>query len=142
MLPVCGAAWLQSGTVTSGALLLSIPVAAWVTNILVINEVPDVGGDSRAGKRTLVVRLGMDGTRMLYLGLHLLAALAVAVMVSLGFLSIPALALPVVIALAAPFAARGIGEAENRDHLLAGIKLTLAAHAAGTLWLMGWILGG
>jgi len=142
MLPVCGAVWLQSGAVTSGAVLLSIPVAAWVTNILVINEVPDVDGDTRAGKRTLVVRLGMDGTRMLYLGLHLMAALAVAVMVSFGLLSIPALGLPVVIALAAPFAARGIGKSVDRDHLLAGIKLTLTAHAAGILWLMGWVLGG
>lgn len=141
VLPVCGAAWLQSGVVTTGALLLSIPVAAWVTNILLINEVPDVDGDARAGKHTLVVRLGLRWTRMVYLGLHVLAAVTVAVMVVLGLLPMPALGLPALIALAAPFAARGIGEHVDRDQLLAGIKLTLAAHAAGTLWLLAWVLG-
>ena len=143
VLPVCGAAWLQAGSVTGGALLLSLPAAAWVTNILVINEVPDAGSDARAGKRTLVVRLGADRTRVLYLGLHALAALAVAWMVVVGALPGPSLVLPVAIALgAAPLAARGIGGAGNREQLRSGIKLTLAAHAAGILWLLGWVLGG
>lgn len=141
VLPVCGAAWLQSGTVTAGAFLLSLPVAAWVTNILVINEVPDAWADSRAGKRTLVVRLGPARIRMLYLGLHLLAAFVVAVMVLKGLLSIPALLVPAAIALAAPLAARGIRDDGDRNELLSGIKLTLAAHALGIVWLLGWVLG-
>jgi len=33
-----------------------VPVSAWAAAILVINEVPDMAADRRAGKRTLVVR--------------------------------------------------------------------------------------
>lgn len=142
VLPVCGAAWLQTGAVTPEALLLSLPVAAWVANILVINEVPDAEADARAGKRTLAVRLGPAGTRGLYQGLHAAAALAVLAAVAGGMLAVPALALPLAIAIAAPLAARGIAVPPRRGRLLAGIKLTLAAHAAGTLWLAGWALAG
>jgi 1,4-dihydroxy-2-naphthoate octaprenyltransferase len=142
MLPVCGAAWLQSGTVTPATVLLSLPVAAWVMNILVINEVPDARADARAGKRTLVVRMGLNGTRFLYLGLHGSAALIVLLMVLAGHLTIPALFLPLAVALGSPFAARGITSDMNREQLATGIKLTLAAHAAGILWLLGWVLAG
>lgn len=140
VLPVCGAAWLQSGTVTTGAVLLSLPVAAWVTNILLINEVPDAPADAGAGKRTLVVRLGPDRTRTLYLALHLAAALVVALLVLRGLLPVLAALLPVAMALAATVPARAIVDGGDRGGLLAGIKLTLGAHALGTLWLLGWVL--
>ena len=58
VLPVCGAAWLQSGVFDLGALLLAIPVGIWVMLILWINEVPDRKADAANGKHTMVVRLG------------------------------------------------------------------------------------
>ncbi|MGD8619685.1 MAG: prenyltransferase, partial [Gammaproteobacteria bacterium] len=61
ILPVCGAAWLQTGRFEWPVLALSIPVSCWVANILLINEVPDARSDAAAGKRTLVVRLGIQG---------------------------------------------------------------------------------
>ncbi|HEY6923244.1 MAG TPA: prenyltransferase, partial [Steroidobacteraceae bacterium] len=41
VLPVCGAAWLQSGRVDWASLLIAIPVSMWVASILLMNEVPD-----------------------------------------------------------------------------------------------------
>lgn len=141
VLPVCGAAWLQSGYISGATWLLSVPVAAWVASILVINEVPDIRSDARAGKLTLVVRLRPAGTRLLYIGLQAVAVLAVALAAAIGIVPLAALLLPALIGLAAPWAARGIGEPAEPGRLLAGIKLTLAAHAAGTLWLLAWVLG-
>ena len=48
---------------------LSVAVGFLSTAILVVNNVRDIETDRRAGKRTLAVRLGRDGTRRLYLAL-------------------------------------------------------------------------
>jgi 1,4-dihydroxy-2-naphthoate octaprenyltransferase len=71
VLPVVGAAWLQSGVISTGSFAISIPVALWVAAILLINEVPDIRADAAAGKRTLVVRLGVAATRRIYAGIQL-----------------------------------------------------------------------
>ena len=59
VLPVMGAAWLQSGTFGLDSLLISLPLSCWVLNILLINEIPDIEADAAVGKRTLPVRLGL-----------------------------------------------------------------------------------
>jgi 1,4-dihydroxy-2-naphthoate polyprenyltransferase len=48
---------------------LSISVGCLATAILVVNNVRDIDTDRRAGKRTLAVRLGRHGTRLLYIWL-------------------------------------------------------------------------
>jgi 1,4-dihydroxy-2-naphthoate polyprenyltransferase len=58
---VCGTAFVNLGHVPVEAVLLSVPVGALATAILVVNNVRDVQGDSQSGKRTLVVRLGRNG---------------------------------------------------------------------------------
>jgi 1,4-dihydroxy-2-naphthoate octaprenyltransferase len=73
LLPVMGAAWLQSGAIDGQLLLFSLPISAWVAAILLINGVPDIGPDGETGKRTLPVRLGLGGTSVLYFCLQLLA---------------------------------------------------------------------
>ncbi len=60
------------------ALLVSLPVSAWVAAILVINEVPDIEADRRAGKLTLVVRWGARGARSIYACLTTVALAAAA----------------------------------------------------------------
>jgi 1,4-dihydroxy-2-naphthoate octaprenyltransferase len=139
LLPVSGAAWLQTGTLDWSLLLLSLPVGAWVCNILLINEVPDAPADARAGKRTLVVRMSGRDTRWTYVGLHASAAAAALVAVGLGLLPWPAPLVPLAIALAAAPMSRGI-ESREVPALIGGIKFTLAAHAVGTLWLTGCVL--
>ncbi|MEM7135055.1 MAG: 1,4-dihydroxy-2-naphthoate polyprenyltransferase [Myxococcota bacterium] len=57
---VCGTAFVQAGFVPAVAWVAAIPMGALATGILVVNNVRDVEGDSRANKRTLVVRFGRD----------------------------------------------------------------------------------
>jgi 1,4-dihydroxy-2-naphthoate octaprenyltransferase len=77
---------------------LSISIGALATAILVVNNVRDIETDRRAGKKTLAVRLGRDGARRLYVGLLVLAYLALPVTLlasdgpwwaMLGWLSLP-----------------------------------------------------
>lgn len=58
---VCGTAFVNLGHVPLQAVLLSVPVGALATAILVVNNVRDVETDEKSGKRTLVVRLGRRG---------------------------------------------------------------------------------
>jgi len=55
-------------------LALSIPPALMATAILVVNNLRDVDGDRRAGKRTLAVRFGRSFARLEYVTLVLAAA--------------------------------------------------------------------
>lgn len=136
VLPVAGAAWLQSGAVGPGALLISVPPSFWVLNILLINELPDMDSDAAAGKRTLPVRWGLGGARRLYVATNALALLAVAVAVALGLLPILALVLPGLLAALGFYVALTLAhDRPARATLTTAIKATLAIHAAGTLWL-------
>ena len=143
VLPALGAMWLQTGRIDAGAVLLSLPVGAWATAILVINEVPDIEPDRRAGKRTLVVRWGGVGARLLYRGLSLVALGACA-----GAMLWQALprwyALPALVLAVLGFkAAAGIStEPAGRARLKRSIELTLAVHAMGGIALILGILLG
>jgi 1,4-dihydroxy-2-naphthoate octaprenyltransferase len=140
VLPVTGAAWLQSGIVDSEVLLVSIPVSLWVAAILLINGVPDITVDAAAGKRTLAVRLGPRGTQVLYVCIHVLAFLAIGLAVSQGSFSVIVFALPALLLLVAILASRSIGHATDpAQPLKRSIELTLAIHALGTLWLAGYV---
>ena len=66
---VTGTFYLQTGAVTLGALLVSVPVGLLVTGILVVNNLRDIEQDRQAGKRTLAVRIGERATRIQYAAL-------------------------------------------------------------------------
>lgn len=136
VLPVMGAAWLQSGIFGLDSLLISLPLSCWVFNILLINEIPDIEADAAVGKRTLPVRLGLNGTWRLYLATNTLALVAVAIAVALGLLPVLAIALPGLLVLFALYVAFALARsAPTRSTLAKTIKATLAIHAAGGLWL-------
>ncbi len=137
VLPVAGAAWLQSGVVDPGAWLLGTIVAVWVCLILLINEVPDSVADAAAGKRTLAVRLGEAGTVVLYRALTLCALGAGVALVVRRDVPIWA-ALPLLLLAAAGLkAAGGISLAPaHRAGLTRSIEMTLGIHAVGSLVLV------
>jgi 1,4-dihydroxy-2-naphthoate polyprenyltransferase len=138
-LAVCGTELVQAGQASRLGLLASLPVGCLAAGILLVNNVRDVDGDRRAGKRTLVVRLGRRAGRALYagaVGLAFLGATALA-----AWLSDPVVLLPW---LAAPLAAAPLGAvvrhtdgpalnaalaATARLHLAFGLLL-----AAGLAW--------
>jgi 1,4-dihydroxy-2-naphthoate octaprenyltransferase len=136
LLPVCGAAWLQTGEFGWQVLALSIPVSCWVANILLINEVPDARGDEAAGKRTLVVRLGSQAASRLYTGLSLVAFASIGLTVMAGGLSPWALLLPGMLLPVGLQNGRRIADTViDSAALKSSIEKTLAIHAAGCLWL-------
>lgn len=67
LIAVTGTAYLQLGTWSPLALIVSIPIGLLVTNILVINNLRDLPTDAAAGKHTLAVRIGDRRTRFQYL---------------------------------------------------------------------------
>ncbi len=141
VLPVTGAAWLQSNVIDVDALLYSLPISAWVTAILLINEVPDIGPDGRTGKRTLPVRFGLGGARIIYLGLHGFAFLAVIVMTTTGRLPLATPLVPLALLYLAYRASTAIRRGlEERERLRRAIESTLGIHTLGSLWLCGVVL--
>ena len=141
VLPVVGAAWLQSGVIDSAAVLFSIPVSAWVAAILLINEVPDIAADGATGKRTLPVRLGLNGTAIVYLLLHVSAAAATSWLAIQGTLPILAPLVPIGLLVLALKAAGGIRTGvADRPGMTKAIEMTLGIHTIGAIWLAGCAL--
>lgn len=66
-----GSTYVQLGRITWVSVLASVAVGAYATAILVVNNLRDIPGDTRSGKRTLAVRLGAQRTRILYAALML-----------------------------------------------------------------------
>jgi 1,4-dihydroxy-2-naphthoate octaprenyltransferase len=141
VLPVVGAAWLQSGLINIAGFAISIPVALWVAAILLVNEVPDIRADAAAGKRTLVVRLGVTTTRRIYVVIQLAAIAAFLGCGALGlipwWMALPAmLLLPQV-----RIATRSICDVrDDRARLTRAIETTLALHLFGSLLLLAAVL--
>ncbi len=140
-LPVLGVVWLQAGFIDLSAVLICLPVGAWAAAILIINEVPDIEADRRARKRTLVVRWGVGGARLIYCGLTAIALAASAAAILYGALprwyALAALAL----AILGLRAALGISaQASARPRLKRCIELTLAVHALGCIAIIAAIL--
>jgi 1,4-dihydroxy-2-naphthoate octaprenyltransferase len=63
---VVGSYFVQAEQLEWQAFALSVPVGLLASAVLVVNNVRDLDTDRRAGKRTLAVRLGRQGTRVLY----------------------------------------------------------------------------
>jgi len=141
VLPVLGTVWLLAGSVDSGAVLICLPVSAWAAAILIINEVPDIEADRRAGKRTLVVRWGAGGARWIYWGLTLLALSASIIAVERHTLAfwygVAALGIAGV---GVWIACRISTDSADRLRLKQSIEITLAVHAVGCVLLLAAIL--
>jgi 1,4-dihydroxy-2-naphthoate octaprenyltransferase len=82
---VAGSAFAQLSSWPWESFVLAVPVGLLAAAILVVNNVRDLEGDRRAGKRTLAVRMGRERARTEY-----------AVLVGLAFLILlPAVAIEV-----------------------------------------------
>lgn len=135
LLPAGGAAWLQSGVFDIVTVLMALPLGIWVMLILWINEVPDRRADAASGKRTLVVRLGLDGARHGYRLLHVLAYAAIIALVVRGTLPWW-VAVGGLVVMAGGFkAAAGIGENVDRAVLTKSIEMTIGLQTIGSILL-------
>ncbi len=156
VLPFCGAACLQGGRFDNDLLLLSAPIACWVTAILLVNAVPDIAADRAAGKFTLPVRVGVANTRRLYVLLHVVAATTILAGIAWQLLH-PLAALAALLSLMAGSNAGSNIIANDRtadktsdtsrERLKAAIESTLRIHAIGSaillvaIWLAPTVIG-
>lgn len=141
VLPVGGAAWLQSARLDIDTILVSVPVSMWVVAILLINEVPDIAADDSAGKRTLAVRLQPHGSQKLYIALHVVALTSFITMITRDMLPLLTVIVPLLLMALAAYASAGIaGHSIGQARLRRSIEMTLAIHTIGCLWLAGSIL--
>jgi len=83
---VVGAYYVQAGTVSVAAVWASLPIAALVAAILVVNNLRDIEDDRAKGKRTLATFIGARATRLEVLFLLALAYLSVLAGVALRVL--------------------------------------------------------
>ncbi len=67
VVPVCVTYYLQTGTVSSSVIVASLACGFVIDTLLLVNNYRDMDNDRRAGKRTLVVRLGAVAGRRMYL---------------------------------------------------------------------------
>lgn len=80
---VAGTYFVQVGSVSAAAWSMSVPVGLIITAILVVNNLRDLENDKKAGKHTMAVRLGAQGTRIEYLLCMVVAYLLLPVLVYL-----------------------------------------------------------
>jgi 1,4-dihydroxy-2-naphthoate polyprenyltransferase len=100
-----GSAYVHAGRVTALAVAAAVPVGLLATALLVVNNLRDIPTDAAAGKRTLAVRVGHRGTRVLYVGLVAGAMAAVPLVAGLSGRPLGAAALGAVLPARRPVAA-------------------------------------
>lgn len=83
LLPVMAAYYVQTGTISGGAILISLAPCFLGAALLVINEIPDAGPDRSVGKMHLVAQLGVGFGAVAYLVLLLAAFASVAAGIAL-----------------------------------------------------------
>ena len=85
LVATAGSAYVQHEQLTALAIVAGVPVGFFATALLVINNLRDIPGDTESGKRTLAVRIGDRRTRVLYVGLLVVAFLVFVPIVAGGF---------------------------------------------------------
>jgi 1,4-dihydroxy-2-naphthoate octaprenyltransferase len=111
LVAVVGTTYVQVGRVTASSVVSGIAIGCLACAILVANNLRDVRGDARSGKRTVAVFLGSRRTRILYLLLMTTAyALVIAIAVAgRAWAGLALLSAPLAVRAATPVARRTRG---------------------------------
>ncbi len=124
------------------AIVLSVSLGLLVAGILWINEVPDIPADGAVGKRTLVVRLGVEQATMTFAGI----VLGAYIVLVLGILLFRLTPWALLALLALPLAVKpiiGLRKAGADPHALipSNAGMILATVVTGVLLLVGLAVG-
>ncbi len=141
VLAVAGSYFVQAGAVTPEIVVASLPLAVLIAAVVFINEFQDMKADAQAGKRTLVVRMGLERSSKAY-GWMMIAAFVPAVLGAATGL-MPRTTLVSLGAL--PFAIKAIAVARRNygspNNLAPANALTIVCHAlTGALLAIGYLI--
>ncbi|HPU36210.1 MAG TPA: prenyltransferase [Bacillota bacterium] len=126
---VLGTSYVLQGTYDLHSLVASLVPGFLVSNLLLLNQFPDVEADRIAGRRHLLVLLGRGKCALVYSALVLLTYISIVIAVATGLLPAPALLALVTLPLALKTVA---GVLKNNEQLSALIPL-LSKNVAFTL---------
>lgn len=133
---VCGTYYVQTLDLTIESFVWSVPVGCTCTAVLVVNNLRDADTDVHVGKRTLAVRLGKTAVRVEY-ALLWLVALGLPALLAVQRQQ-PALALPLLLAIAAVPLTREVWATDDGPRLNAALARTAKLHLAlGVLCAIG-----
>ncbi len=137
---VIGADFVQRQVFSFQPLIIGMPYALLVTNLLYINQFPDRKADAIAGKRHLVVMLPLKYAVLIYPLLAVLAGAWLLYFIAIGSLPVQTLlaTLPLIFSAKAAWILRQY--AATPAKLLPAIKLTLAAMLGHALLLTSVII--
>ena len=139
LVAVAGTTYVQAGQVPLAGWLAAVTIGLLACAILVANNLRDIAGDLRAGKRTLATRLGDKGTRVLLLALFVLAGAGiVAIAATSTWWALLGLAL---VPLAVPVFRRVIAGAVGRDLIVVLRNIGLAELVAALGLCIGLTVG-
>jgi len=139
-----GTFYVQTGYYSLQSFLISLPVAIFISNVLLINQFQDSDADKKSNKNTLVVRLGKRKAKNVLIGGFILAYLIIGLLPLLNF----APTTLYVAFLSIPFAIQAIRYAhKNYDKtpgdLVPGNAHTAIAHLfTGLLLVFAFLLKG
>jgi 1,4-dihydroxy-2-naphthoate octaprenyltransferase len=132
---VVGADFVQRRVFSIQPVIVGVPYALLVTNLLYINQFPDRKADATAGKRHLVVMLPLKYSLLIYPLLAMLAGVWLYYFTANGYLPVQALLAAVPLIFSASAAWILCQFAARPAKLLPAIKLTLAAMLSHALLL-------
>jgi 1,4-dihydroxy-2-naphthoate octaprenyltransferase len=142
VLAVLGTYFVQSGYYSWEAFIGSLPSGILTYNLLLINEFPDVGPDTRAGRTNVVIVLGKRRASFLYLITSSLVYFCIILGVSLQFLPLGTLLgfLTIPIAFNAVRGAFSQYDGESEDFLpVMGLNVTVVL-VTQALIAVGYVL--
>lgn len=88
LLMTLGASWVLSGEITPGAVMLAVIMTFLVSNLLLLNQFPDVEADRQVGRRHLPILWGRRKSAVVFVAIYLLSYLSLLLAVSNGWLPV------------------------------------------------------
>lgn len=131
-----GAFYVQTGYFSLQSLLISLPVAIFISNVLLINQFQDANSDVKGDKNTLVVRLGKQGAKNVLIANFVISYLVIALLPILNY----APQTLYVAFLSIPFAVQAVRYAQRNYDKTPGDLIPANAHTAITHLFTGLLL--
>lgn len=142
-----GASWVLTGHLTAGAWLSALVTTLLVSNLLLLNQFPDIEPDRAIGRRHLPIVWGPARSARLFAGLYAAAYVIIAVAVIAGWVTPWLLLVGLSLGLTVPLVQRVVRAPEQVAEQVTLLGLNVAVtHIVPLLMAVGfaidWWLGG